>query len=320
MRSERALLVASLLVGGCAYDWDGLRPLPNTGADVPVTADLVDAAAAEASAPQDALDAPALPDVLDAGVAPDVPAMPDVPAVVDVPTAMDVVDVPAAMDVVDVPPARDVVDVPTVTDTGPSCVGLSCPCVPGNPTGYCRVGEQCVSGACAAATAAGALVFTEIMNDTGASVGEPEGEWIEVYNPAGYAVDLRGMRVRDANTMSAITAAGPPLLVLPRAYAVIGRAMNLGISGGMNLALATYDTVSLNNSGSETVTLSTETGAQIDSVTYGAGWPVTSGRSKSLRPMILDATMNDMGANWCAGGPSYAPANYGTPGAPNVCQ
>jgi hypothetical protein len=86
------------------------------------------------------------------------------------------------------------------------------------------------------------------------------------------------------------------------------------------LALATYDTVALNNSGTETLTVQTAGRALIDTLTYGSGWPSTSGRArKSLRPGILDATMNDMSTNWCAAGTLYGAMHYGTPGAPNSC-
>lgn len=348
MRSS--LLLASLLLGGCSFDWDGLRPLPGAGTDVPATSDAQDAVvASDVLAPQDVTDVLSGDDVVDAGAQPDVvdassvdvidappgadvvdvPAAMDVvdvpPArdVVDVPPAMDVVDVPPARDVVDVPPARDVVDVPPVMDTGPVCTGLSCPCAPSNPTGYCRVGEQCVSGACAATTAAGALVITEIMNDTEPPIGEPAGEWFEVYNPAAYAVDIRGMQIRDAAATSPvlIPTTGPALLVLPRAYALIARTATLAISGGPVVALATYDSISLNN-GPETLTISTAGGEQVDSVSYGGtGWTaiMISGRSLSLRPGILDATMNNTATNWCAAGTSYASMNFGTPGAPNSC-
>jgi hypothetical protein len=338
---SRSLLALSLALG-CSYDWSGLRPGPVVVADAPAVVDAVTTdvpVAPDVPAPQpdvidagdpvaDVVDAATPPDVVDVTPGLDVVDVPpgvdvvDVPPgvdVVDVPPARDVVDVPPGVDVVDVPPARDVVDVPAVTDTGPACTGLSCPCAPGNVMGYCRVGEQCVSGACAAAAAAGALIITEVMNDTDAPINEPDGEWIEVYNPAAYAVDIRGMRVRDAAEAVAITTTGPALLVLPRAYAVIARTTNLGVSGGPALALATYPTIALNNSGIESITLATEANATIDTLSYGAGWPSASGRAKALRPGILDATMNDTGSNWCAAGTSYATMNFGTPGAPNSC-
>lgn len=332
---------ALALAAGCSYDWDGLRPgatfVPDAAVgDVVTPADVVDAAEpTDAVTPSDVVTPMDVVTPTDVVVAPDVVVAMDV---VDAPPARDVVDVPVAMDVqvprdvVDVPPAvdrPDVVDVPVIVDTpdvvippadtGPTCTGLSCPCHPGNPMGYCLVGRRCMSGACATTVADGALVITEIMNDTDNPVSEPEGEWLEVYNPAPYAVDLRGMRVRDLSAMSAITSTGPALLVLPLGYAVIARSANLGISGGPAVALATYDMITLNNSGTETVTLSTAEDVAIDSVSYGAGWPNTPGRSKSLRPGILDATMNNSPTNWCASGTNYTTSNFGSPGEPNSC-
>ena len=348
MRSERGLAVLLALLGGCSYEWNALRPAPTfpgdvvtvdavvapdavsgddvvVAPDVVIALDVVDAAAApdvvstDVPAPQDVFDATG-PDVVDAA-GPDVvdaPAVLDRPDVVDVPPARDVVDV-VLPDIVDVPPARDVVDVPPVTDTGPTCTGLSCPCHPGNPTGYCLVGQRCTAGACADAPPAGALVITEIMNDPNTPISEPEGEWFEVYNPASYAVDLRGLRVVDAATMGVVTSSGPALLVLPLGYAVLARTANLGITGGMPVALATYDTVALNNSGSETLAVQTAGGTLIDTLTYGSGWPSMGSRTKALRPGILDAVMNDTSSNWCAAGTVYGAMHYGTPGAPNSC-
>jgi hypothetical protein len=206
-------------------------------------------------------------------------------------------------------------------DTGPPpCTGPSCPCSPTLPTGWCALGQACTSGACVPITVTGTLVITEVMNDTSNPIPEPEGEWIEVYNPAPYGVDIRGLRVRDASLVSPISTSTTPLIVPPRGYAVLGRTENLGISGGPRRTLATYDMVALNNSGTETVTLETATGTVIDTISYGTGWPNTSGRSKSLRPMLLDAEMNNLSTNWCAGGPSFHTDNFGTPGAANVCE
>jgi Lamin Tail Domain len=348
VRSERGLAVLLALLGGCSYEWNALRPAPTfpsdvvtvdavvapdavsgddvvVAPDVVIALDVVDAAAApdvvstDVPAPQDSFDATG-PDVVDAA-GPDVvdaPAVLDRPDVIDVPPARDVVDV-VLPDIVDVPPARDVVDVPPVTDTGPTCTGLSCPCHPGNPTGYCLVGQRCTAGVCADAPPAGALVITEIMNDPNTPISEPEGEWFEVYNPASYAVDLRGLRVVDASTMSVVTSSGPALLVLPLGYAVLARTANLGITGGTPVALATYDTVALNNSGPETLAVQTAGGTLIDTLTYGTGWPSMGSRTKALRPGILDAVMNDLSSNWCAAGTVYGAMHYGTPGAPNSC-
>jgi hypothetical protein len=125
--------------------------------------------------------------------------------------------------------------------------------------------------------------------------------------------------VVDSNSSGVIPSSGPALLVLPLGYAVLARTTNLGISGGMSLALATYGNVALVNSGSETLTVQTAAGTVIDTLTFGSGWPNIEARSKSLRPGILDAVMNNTSTNWCAAGTLYGAMHYGTPGAPNSC-
>jgi|GEM_PF-1113868 len=171
----------------------------------------------------------------------------------------------------------------------------------------------------------GTLVITEIMNDPDA-VTDTLGEWFEVYNPSETPVDLRGLRVRGSGTEMFQVTAASPLLVPGRGYAVLGKNGDMTTNGGVSVLYAYGSAMDLGNGAAtpDTITLLASDGTTlIDSVTYtnaaSAGWPATAGRSKSLRPMTLDATMNDLPAMWCSGGPAYGRADFGTPGAANVC-
>ncbi|MBK8696707.1 MAG: lamin tail domain-containing protein [Deltaproteobacteria bacterium] len=362
MRSERlglGALVAALALGGCSYEWDALRPGPDSGIPVDLGSprDAVVDVAADGGARDAAADSAtdvgpdARPDTgtdagTDAGT--DVPI--DVVVVMDVPVVTDTGPMDTGpldtgprdtgpMDLgtpdtgprdtgpVDTGP-RDTgpVDVGT-PDTGPPpCTGPLCPCAPTAPSGWCSIGAACVSGACSAGPAMGALVITEIMNDPDV-VGDLQGEWFEVYNRSATPVDLRGMRVRGNGTETFEVTASGPLLVPGRGYAVLGKNGDMVINGGVTMLFAYGSAMDLSNSTSspDSLTLLASDGSTvIDSVSYAntvaSGWPVISGRSKSLRPAILDATMNDTSSAWCPGGPAFGRGDFGTPGAANVCQ
>lgn len=348
MPSERARWVALVAVlGGCSFEWDALRPRVDAGRDVAPVGDVGrDAGATDVVVPTDAgadagnpADAVTPVDAgdLDAGTVDDAGTVEDVggpdAGTPDV-GSMDAGTPDAGTPDVGTPdvgtPDTGPRDVGT-PDTGPAdagtpdagggCTGAGCACSPSAPAGWCAIGSTCTSGSCAAGAVAGALVISEVMNDTDNPIDEPDGEWIEVYNPGPSAVNLAGLRVRDAASASGPIAmtTGATLIVESHAYVVLARSPTLGVSGGAMRAIATYDTVSLNNSGTETVTLETSTGTLIDSISYGSGWPNTAGHSKSLRTASLDATMNNASANWCSATTMYATANFGTPGAANDC-
>lgn len=182
-----------------------------------------------------------------------------------------------------------------------------------------------MSGACTPGAMAGALVITEIMNDPDA-VTDTLGEWFEVYNPSETPVDLRGLRVRGSGTEMFQVTAASPLVVSGRGYAVLGRNGDVIVNGGVSVLYAYGSAMDLGNGAAtpDTITLLASDGTTlIDGVTYmnsaSSGWPATPGRSRSLRSPAPDASMNDLPAAWCSGGPSYGRGDHGTPGAANVC-
>ena len=171
----------------------------------------------------------------------------------------------------------------------------------------------------------GTLVITEIMNDPDA-VTDALGEWFEVYNPSETPVDLRGMRVRGSGAEMFTIMGASPLMVPGRGYAVLAKSADMAANGGVAVLYAYGSAMDLGNGSAtpDSITLIASDGTTvIDSVTYqnsvAAGWPVAAGRSKALRPTVLDATMNDLPASWCAGGPTFGRGDHGTPGAANVC-
>jgi len=337
VRSERWLVLAAFACG-CGYDWDALRydpdafvapdrPSPDAAADARADRAGPDAAPdaapdvrdATPDAPSDvaadlAVDAPrdAGPDALDAS--PDV--APDVARDVGLDAAPDVA-LDAASDVA--PDAAPDV----APDLPPACttVGMTCPCATSNPGGYCRPGEACTGGRCVAGMLAGSLIITEIMNAPEAAA-DTTAEWFEVLNPGDTPLDLRTVRISDNAVSTTITGASP-VLVAPRAYAVIGRSENPATNGMVTVVFAYGTTSSVPAlADNDRVVLDLGTAAtEIDRVEFSVAgmWPNSAGHSKSLRPTALSATANDMPTNWCNAPNRWAPptSDFGSPGAAN---
>lgn len=162
-------------------------------------------------------------------------------------------------------------------------------------------------------TAAGDVIITEILYDPTA-IAEEQGEWVELFNPGGEILFLGGCVLADASASGMHTidpAAG--LRVGPGEYVVIAR----GAMPGFPADYSTGDGFALNNSGTETVSL-TCGGVLIDSVTFGAaGWPRATGGSISLDPSSYDATANDAPSSWCAATTTFASGDRGSPGQNN---
>lgn len=159
----------------------------------------------------------------------------------------------------------------------------------------------------------GDLIITEIMKDPATPIIDTDGEWIELYNPSSNVIyDLTDCVLRDRGSDS-LTLAGP-LLIPPGAYVSLARTANAGFTPDFVYGPTTQ--FQLANSDDEVVLVCG--GEEIDAVEYLPGtFPNTPGQSLSLNPNVLDAALNDLGQNWCAGTGEYSTGNQGTPGAPN---
>ena len=161
---------------------------------------------------------------------------------------------------------------------------------------------------------AGDLVITEIMNDP-AAVSDTYGEWFEVYNASGSAVDLLGLLLSDYGTDSSSVTAS--VVVAAGEHVVLGRNGDLALNGDVALDVV-YTGFTLANTDDEVV-LSNASGL-IDAVAYDGGtlFPDGPGFSLSLDPSAMDELFNDDGANWCEGAATWGTgADLGSPGAVN---
>ena len=162
----------------------------------------------------------------------------------------------------------------------------------------------------------GDIVVTELMINPDVA-DDDVGEWIELYNTAGYAIDLAGYALLDeGNDFFELN----PLLVAPNDYVVLCADTNSVINGGVAcdgpFRRQDSGALALGNDTDEVI-LARPDGVVIDELTYGPSW-YSRGVAIGLDPNKLSAENNDNEADWCnqttvisAGG------EPGTPGREN---
>jgi hypothetical protein len=136
---------------------------------------------------------------------------------------------------------------------------------------------------------------------------DAQGEWLELYNPTSRTALVAGCELRDqsANVYSITSIA-----IRPGTYATLANDAAPGFTpdevyGGVTLP---------NTSGALTVACGA---TEIDAVTWSS---TTSGVSRQVDPIHLDAVSNDDESHWCPGITDYGlDGDKGTPGQPNVC-
>jgi endonuclease/exonuclease/phosphatase family metal-dependent hydrolase len=167
-----------------------------------------------------------------------------------------------------------------------------------------------------ASPASAQLVINEIIQNPSA-VSDGNGEWFELYNPDGVAVDINGWTIKDDGVDTHIIANGGPLLVPAGGYLVLGNNTDSGTNGGVTVAYD-YGSWFLSNSADEVVLLN-DSLVEIDRVNYDGGpnFPDPTGASMILSSPGVD---NNVGANWCESTSAFGDGDLGTPGAANdVC-
>jgi len=179
---------------------------------------------------------------------------------------------------------------------------------------------DCADSDCAAeCVTAGSLVITEFIRDPGL-VTDANGEWFEIKNTSGAAIDLRGLVIFSAGSTEqthVITSANP-VTVAPGAYLVLATNADPATNGGLTVGYAYGSSIGFNNSSDDSVGLRTAGGTIIDEVLFPvATFPNTAGKAMSLDPAHTTAADNNNVANWCVSKVMYNSADYGTPGAAN---
>jgi predicted extracellular nuclease len=160
------------------------------------------------------------------------------------------------------------------------------------------------------------LVINEIMQNPSA-VSDSSGEWFEIYNPDGTAVDIDGWTMKDDGSNTHVISNGGPLMVPAGGYLVLGNNADSLTNGGVTVAYEFPSGFFLGNSGDELVLLDGSS-TERDRVNWDGGptFPDPTGASMSLEDPALD---NNVGSNWCTATTPFGDGDLGTPGAANIC-
>jgi hypothetical protein len=160
------------------------------------------------------------------------------------------------------------------------------------------------------------LVINEIMQNPNA-VGDSDGEWFEIHNPTGAAVDIDGWTIRDDDFDTHLINNGGPLLIPAGGFVVLGNNADSGTNGGVTVDYSYGGDMFLSNGGDELILEDTGSN-EADRVEWDGGpaFPDPTGASMSLIDPALD---NNVGANWCTASTSYGDGDQGTPGSANDC-
>ena len=163
----------------------------------------------------------------------------------------------------------------------------------------------------------GDLVITEVTQNP-AAVADGSGEWFEIQNVSGAAIDIDGWTIADDGSDSHVIDSGGPLLVPAGGFVVLGNNIDPTTNGGVTVDYSYGTSWFLANSADEIILTSTD-GVEFDRIEYDGGtvWPDPTGASMSLDPASASAVANDDGANWCDGVTIYGSGDLGTPGAAN---
>ncbi len=163
----------------------------------------------------------------------------------------------------------------------------------------------------------GDIIITEFLNDAGA-VSDTVGEWFEIYNNTGSAIDLNGWTLKDDGSDSVTFSES--IIVPSMTYFVLGRGADDPLTnGGVDLDYSYGDGVFTLGNGTDEIILLSPTMVEIDRIVYGSGASFPDdgpGISISLNPTDLTGNNND-GANWCGSISSFGDGDLGTPGAVN---
>jgi len=173
-----------------------------------------------------------------------------------------------------------------------------------------------VPGHFAIAASPGDVVINEIMQNP-AAVSDSAGEWFELVNPTGSAIDINGWTIQDNGSDVHVIANGGPLVIAAGGYLVLGNNGDSGTNGGVSVDYVYGSSFFLANGADELVLLD-DTNTEIDRVEWDGGpnFPDPSGASMSLQDPAMD---NLVGANWCEASTPFGAGDFGTPGTGNDC-
>ena len=165
-----------------------------------------------------------------------------------------------------------------------------------------------------ASAGCGPIVISEMMIDPDGP--DPEGEWIELYNAGGSAIDLHQWSLQDAQATHVINS--PGLSIAPGQYMVLTAAQSVVSGSYVYSSGASCSTeICFNNNGDQLL-VRDPGGTLSDAVVYDTSFPYTQGQSMSIRAPCQNPAV---AASWCLETTSISGPgkNKGTPGAAADC-
>lgn len=158
----------------------------------------------------------------------------------------------------------------------------------------------------AASISPGDLIISEVMANPSA-VSDAYGEWFELRNMTGSALDLSGLTLSDDGSNTHVIDNGGPLIIAPYAYLVFGRNGDLALNGGYT-ADYVYSGFTLDNTSDEIVV--SAGGVEIIRLEYTTGFAVAGESQELFGDVSLPLTNSDFVPSVS----SYGLGDYGTPG------
>jgi endonuclease G len=176
------------------------------------------------------------------------------------------------------------------------------------------------------------LIIVELMGDPKA-VTDANGEWVKLYNPGPVDVDLQNYQVRSSFGTTLYPAGkseahtiGSSVVVPVGSCVVRGNNTDNTANGGVNEAYSYGTSITLGNNATDWITISSPTGALLDSVAYSASTvdgttrTITSSYSvqTGISRVLIDPGQDNTamaGSNWqsAATATTYGAGDRGTP-------
>lgn len=154
----------------------------------------------------------------------------------------------------------------------------------------------------AALIAPGDLVVSEFLANP-AAVSDTAGEWFELFNTTGSAIDLDGLGIADDGSNLDVIDGGGPLIVPPGGYFLLARSGDPAVNGGVTPDYV-YSGFSLSNGGDEILIL--QDGTEVFRLEYGGDFGV-AGISAELTALPDTYALTP-------GGLTFGAGDAGTPG------
>jgi hypothetical protein len=148
--------------------------------------------------------------------------------------------------------------------------------------------------------AAGDIVITEIMKDP-SFVTDANGEWFEVFNRTTAPINVEGWKIKDSGSNSHTIHNTNGVWIPQRSYFVFGVNSTTTTNGGIAVNYKYSSSFTLSNAADD-IQLVDPNGVTVDAVAYDDGifWPDDAGKSLNVNRAMVDAGLNDDGANWCS--------------------